>query len=338
MRKNREFFKESGELEDTQITEKREEEARLERVEKVKQSEDLRSFLKEVDFRILRNIFERFVEKSQVDSHTLNLIKSDRISSRTGGWGNSIGSYSSTENIIGLDFDRLKTVYDNHQEINIRLAALFALIHEEVHATSKVQFRGLEVSPDYSRHREDRSGYHVSILRRERADPNERPIHEDLYKDFDEAVTEKLALEVFEEYITATGFSTRDAVAKFRDLRTKHPEDISPYEKNLLFLETLIERITHEIWVSHDLVWRAIIRGKYEGEDFQDPELRSAFSDMLGDDFLNMFATGAILKDEFLDRIKIPEAKKSEKAKKVIFKWLKPLLRKVSPRVRYNDS
>ena len=85
MRKNREFFKESGELEDTQITEKREEEARLERVEKVKQSEDLRSFLKEVDFRILRNIFERFVEKSQVDSHTLNLIKSDRISSRTGG-------------------------------------------------------------------------------------------------------------------------------------------------------------------------------------------------------------------------------------------------------------
>lgn len=56
------------------------------------------------------------------------------------------------------------------------------------------------------------------------------------------------------------------------------------------FVDALIAKIAHETKVGQQVVWQAFIRGMYEGEEFNDPELRNSLAEVIAPDFLDKLA------------------------------------------------
>ncbi len=325
--KNREVFTESGKPEPKEITEKRDEDARQQRVEKMPRPPELERFLENFEFRILKDIFAHKMKRVGIDSMEINVITPERIAPRPP--ISSPSSYDPRENILSISWDDTVSEFRKYPNLNHQMLMGSVLCHEETHAVSHNECQGL--APN-AKTVSSQSGYRRFTTTKGAGE--NRTKSEGAFRNFDEAVTEKLGFEVFQEYVTATGAISQREIKEFSDLREKDPS-ITPYANDMRVLDALIARISYETGVKGSDVWHAIIRGKFEGEDFSDPELRQLFADTLGPEVLEMLEN-SVPSTQLLDTLKLPPDTKMEKAKKKLFAWFQPLLLKVSKRAKYN--
>lgn len=327
-RKSREVFLNSGEPEDNEQRKEREEAARIRLVEKKEKDPELEEVIKQVDFGVLRKIFEEIAEKSGLNPRLMNFIRPERIAH----WSLSVGaagSYSVYENIIGISYQELKK-WAKQLNISPQIVAIHILCHEETHATGKVECRGLEqwwADPNLKQ-MSKKMGFARIIEERN------KPI-DFLFHLFDEGVTEKLSREVLQEYIRRADFQNKEAIAGIRRVLVEKPIEM-PYAVPVKFVEALIAKISHETGINQSVVWQAIIRGMYEGEDFKDPELRDLFAETISPDFLDKLA-GAdqpYKLDELMSVLTLPQKDTTTPAstKNKILSWLN---RHITDRSRY---
>lgn len=213
--KGREVILGSGEPEDIEQRRTREETARIKLVERAGKNLELAEAVEQFDFGTLRSIFEKIAEKSGFDPKLMNFIGPERIAHSSLTLG--IAAYSAYENIIGISYQELKRSAEE-LGVNLEVAIIHTICHEETHATSKVECRGLEQwwgdpKAKLMSRRIGKVGYIRLIQERNKPD-------DFLFNLFGEGVTEKLSREVFREYIHRTGFRDKEAIASIKRARS----------------------------------------------------------------------------------------------------------------------
>ncbi len=272
MKEGREIFKVTGEPEDTSKIKEHDAWARF---REGKKDSRLREFLDTIDFELLRSLFLEAARKSGVNPETLNFVSADGIFGKSGSLLEPLGAYSGSRNIVALSMRKMEDRFGVEGK-DLDTVALSTLCHEEVHATAKTICIGLGSEAEqagYQRTMESATGR-----------------LEKRFLLFNEGVTEKLCRQILEEYVERTHFADSQGMNRLRDLfREKHP-----YESLVEFVDLFIDRVSAETEVSRDLVWQAIIRGAYEGERFDDPELQQLFSELLTPDFIELLSQNKI--------------------------------------------
>ena len=298
MRTSREIFKISGEPEEPEKIAYMKKAGRAV-VEQIAKDPELEKILTGADFSLLRDLFEKIAMRSGVDPATLNFLGPDRIAHRSLSWSGT-GIYNAQNNFIGISYDRVK---ERAKKLGLdpELTAVKTLCHEETHATSKVECTGENEPRDkYPYYRGDKTGYSRYIEGQEGV--HEPYVQKWLFNRFNEGVTEKLSREIFLEYAIKSGKYPKEEIGKFELLERAAPEELS-YGVAVGFVNALILKISRETGLDEKTVWRALIRGMYEGEDFQDQELKSLFAEIISPEFLDKLARA--YSDDELDKLAV---------------------------------
>jgi len=161
------------------------------------------------------------------------------------------------------------------------------LTHEEIHATSRVECRGLETPLHRTGDRVDETvGYARRTVSKDAGEGGLKVI--EIYNLIDEGIVQKLAREIFFEYARARGYPENKIKAIEKSWQN-HPDKVA-YGKEIIFVEKLIDTISAKTGTSPIKVWESFIRGLYEGEDLTDKELNELFAEYISPDFLKKLA------------------------------------------------
>lgn len=181
---------------------------------------------------------------------------------------------------------------------DIRREVLRTLIHEETHAVSNgVHYEGAITSRivKFVADMKQRSTtLSVSGFRRHVYDPTTPPdpilgweLKEHVeFNFFNEGVTEKIARQIFDEYLRRTGDR-----AHYLDKHGSIPE--SPYYENLVhFADLFIATLAHATGVPQEHVWDAVIAGYMRGLDLRGTELKQFFEETFGTHLVHLMERG----------------------------------------------
>lgn len=282
MKQSREFFTASGEPDPNQkdLADKKGEEL----VKNWGRDPSLEKMLSGVDFGLLKSILQEKAVRSNVDPKTMNFLGQERITHKV---AKAMGEYYTEENIIGLRPDAIEQQAAYH-DLNPILAVMATLCHEEIHAASRTECRGLEAPLDqYPFAKEIRMGY--AGHSESKVASKEKPKEITIFKLFNEGVTEKLSREVFLEYARRTGKYSKKDLQRFKIFWGGPPEEIG-YGRTVGFVEILIIKLARASGVDRKTVWHALIRGLYEGEDLMDKKLQVLFRENVSPKFLDKLA------------------------------------------------
>ena len=281
---SREILKTSGEPEGESVVQELEERAQKEQGHA---SFELLNFFEKVDFPTLRGMFEDISERSGGDPKALNFIEPDRITYTFPNVHHGVrAAYRPEENLIMMRYHMLREFAQEKLQIPVDLLALSVLCHEEVHATSRVECRGLEIIAGRPRYDYIRVGYFLDSPQEQEKDEGVDKGRMVFLRLFEEGVTDKLGQEIFREYVRRTEFADKKTMAEFDRAAAEHGKEFL-YVTPMKFVDALIAKISRETGISRRVVWQAIVRGKYEGEDLANPELREAFAEMVSPYFLD---------------------------------------------------
>lgn len=263
----------------------------------------------------------------------MNFLGKERVSPDPGFL--AIGSYNIKDNIIGISYRKVETLVRSDERMIADVLMLEILCHEETHANAKTVCVGLDQPFSKSGIHKQQAGYTIS---EQTYDAYRIPHNQDTqhFLMFNEAVTEKFAREVFSEYARAVHYTDEKKIAALEAVWEDNPE-ASFYPKEIALLDALIAKISRETGIDAKLVWRSIVRGAFEGENLEDPELVMLFSEIIGPDFLEKLSKGEST-TVLTESLAPLEPDRKEKIRKKIIKWLDPLLKKISKRYRYNKS
>jgi hypothetical protein len=223
----------------------------LDTEERVEQEKHLKEMVRDFDFDLLHNILKRigkqsgnkdlpFVESDNIslttDKKTAGVFYADR-DTRSKNW--------TPESIPRIDIN-IKSILQISDAKEIRMRFFEGvLIHEELHAAA---FN--EACTGYS------------------------GMGNNSYELWNEGITEKLALEVTDEYVRATGHSASDIHRIFKS-----------YEIPMLFVDTVIDRISDICGVDKQTVWQALIQGYFSKNVYRDTEFQDSINELFPADF-----------------------------------------------------
>src|SRR3989338_8131280 len=269
-----------------------------------------KEFLDKVDFKLLQEIFRELAEKSSLDPKQMNFLGPERIVD--GSFGN-IGEYNSYKNIIGLSHWNIEKNAEQ-ENLDIYLLTLKTLIHEETHATSRIEcYQDMQLK-NIAR---EKMGFAKAV--RETTEQGSR--WKIFFFDFNEGITEKICREVMREYSIRSQSINHQAVEKFLEL--------SPIYKDAReMVDTIISVFAKKTGFSPDFIWKGFIRGIYQGDDLYKKELYDLFEETLGVSSVDALARGELPIGTQKDQVDL-SAKTKESTK------LKERLIKIFQRMRH---
>ena len=216
-----------------------------------------------IDFSALESIFSSYLQRSGVPPEKFNFLSSEKIVPVL--TKDSSGIYSIENNLIGINFHALKEGAKAYGELEpdpetLALFLLHTLVHEEVHAISYRRIKdlpGLKITE---------TGYQRRVF--DSTDvPGEMQIVGSPYVALDEGATEKLAREIFANYLSANDFSDPEAVKEFLEIleRPSFFDSVPSYNNEVKFLDEIIKQVATKGGFDRRIIWEAIIRSKLEG-------------------------------------------------------------------------
>ncbi len=235
--------------------------------------ERARAVVEKVDFNALKGILTEERQKAGVPNPEAFECASERVRFQYL-WG-SAGAYDKEEKTVVLDPKVITEMQvDEHLEfippekLNFENEVFSTLVHEETHAASKNG--GIAISAPAALTalllsfakpiRLDRSGY-SSMFRAEKG--KGKGSH---FEMFNEAVTDRIAGEVWKEYRRRTG-NTASEEESYR----------SNYFPVVSLLDTYIGHVAQKTDVAPDEIWKGIKQGYFTGLDLSGSEMREQF-------------------------------------------------------------
>ncbi len=267
--------------------------------------------LARIDLSLMENIFRERMRHTEGETEQINFKGADQIfSGRSKGQetldpGEGLaGYYNAWDDDIVISFDNIKYKFG---EENAELALVHVLSHEQGHATAKHNFldNNLQDATEESPQRACVLGY--AELEVWEAD-TEGNISDYVAKHalLDEAVTEKLAREVFDEYIARSDQYDDEVVESFKKKREEVFGEY-PHEAYVEMLDVIISKISKKSGTSEDVIWKKIQRGRQEGSEFDD-EIRALIVETFSEEFYEALRNNNFLKiAEHIDSPKLKE-------------------------------
>lgn len=250
------------------------------------------SFSARVNWKLLRSEFEAIAARCGVNPETLNFLGPNRIFTEIGK-----NEFNARENLIFLDHDVLyrPSLYYRQVYGSFFMGRLAILTHEETHAVGQVLTIDSN-SPDKERGPSDplvydQGGYGRwlnGILTKTNFLPSKegQAVKGYLFIGLMEGVTEKIALQVLNSYVEQDTTISIEQKRIFKEQQLYILQNI-PYRLPVQFVDALIGRLSRHTGLSGKTVWEALVRGHFEGEDFEDQNLREAFAEALSPQFLH---------------------------------------------------
>lgn len=240
---------------------------------------EARKVIEKIDTPALKKLFDELRERAGATEEGGFIDPPDIRFGRCGENGGMVGEYD-VRGVIKINPHKLREMltrlgdYDSPEDFHA--VVLRTIIHEETHASAKNTERSffktrllfvLAAIMDKKR------SFGVTGYQRLTADLNE--LHGDEFVAFNEGVTEKIAREVFDEYLTRTGDRTFFAT---------DGKSVSPwaYENMILFADLFIEALAYVCQIPKDKVWEAVKGGYMQGVDLGATELRVFFENTFG--------------------------------------------------------
>ncbi len=294
----REVFNPPNVLEDQALTEQREKEY-IERYHpRAQRSERIRDMLEGINTEKLREIFAEKATLLGKDPRELNFIGKDRIHSMAG--GHYTGYFNNIHNILLMAEPKLGDTTENErQRVELgrrhietygssKLAFLAILTHEETHAVSKNRLVSLTETPRWKKHptkpyidgviydfEKKQSGYF-----RESG-----PDAFSIFHAFNEGMVERFSREIVLQYLEQSNWAPEEA-ATYRDTVKNHPEKLG-YSNEVALVDAIIRHLAAKSNRSEKDTWDWFVRGLFDGQTFEEKEVRDIFDQAFGPEFLN---------------------------------------------------
>ncbi len=264
------------------------------------------SFSARVNWKLLRSEFETIATRCGVNPETLNFLGPDRIFTEI-----RKNEFNARENLIFLDHDVFyrPSVYSRQVYGSFFMGRLAILIHEETHAVGQVLAIDSN-SPDKERGASDplvydQGGYgryFNGILTKTNFLPSKegQKVKGYLFVGLMEGVTEKIALQVLNSYVEQDTTISLEQKRIFKEQQLYILRSI-PYRLPVQFVDALIGRLSRHTGLLEKTVWEAIVRGHFEGEDFEDQSLSEAFAEAVSPQFLYTLSKASSNMDDVMN-------------------------------------
>ena len=318
LRSNKEYLTNENNPEDPEWVQSYENQEQPE----IKDSPDMpkhKKLMSRIKFATLKERFDERAIRSGVDPDTLNFLDANRIYAQ---WGvKSEAMYIREGNYIVMDYVEIENTA-RRIGVDPELFAVLIMIHEQLHAASKFKFKGLReahaagLKGDYTI--EDQVGYGSSKTVQKMG----QKTYESYFRMFDEGINEKLAREIILEYLEShPDFTDAEKIDQFRQVY-QDEHKYKSYELQVFFINKLITKLSVETGVSENAVWEALVRGKFEGEDFSSDEVKDLFSETFSSDFLDKLSKINNVEQgrKLVELLKHTEIKKTGKLKNLVGK------------------
>jgi len=279
-----------------------------------KEIERVKNAMDSIDFEMLRELLDDMARRSGLSGEALNFLGKDRIILSTEQLNENVirkGQYGLFENVIRIfpqgivlalrdniaselvkkmENSPNKTASMSLKEINIteerlKLKVLKSVIHEQVHALSFTKivtkytegslrrFIRIRGKNNFEGFYSVLSGYNKIFFDE---DLEGMPSPNKDFIAFDEGVTEKIAFEILNKYLSVEGSDMPAAQVNELEENTKKE---TTYGLCLDLVDDVIRRVAKQSGFSEDSVWQAIKRSKLEGVNFEDTEIGAFFDE-----------------------------------------------------------
>lgn len=240
--------------------------------------------LNRINYEILRRRFAIRMEQCGIHSENVNFVFPERI--KTDLNLGADGTYDSVDNLISLDEGRIdQSARNSNTPLGIYI--LRSVAHEEGHAVSKSTCQGLEDAMAAQEGENVKVEISNGYARQLTIGKHEKTTTKLSYFLFDEGVNEKLAREITDEYLESDpSFADVHEIQRYKVAFENHLLE-KPYDIAVLFVDALIRKIATDVGTGEAVIWKALQRGKFEGQSLDDSEIKDLFKEGLPSDFLS---------------------------------------------------
>ncbi len=249
---------------------------------------EFKEVIERIDFESLRGTFTEMLAKSGIDDD-FPFITPERIIRIPTTETSPEAIYYSAAHAIGMDFLSIKASALRY-EVPLKLYVLYILSHEEVHALSRVECRGLS-EKNQGNIITGRFGYSEVESERMKAKDKDEYLPHHRFLGFEEGITEKIAREeIVETYLSAhTDFASTEDIGKLRNAFAEF--DQNNYNVELKMVNSLIRALSRATTMDEATVWQAIKKGKFSGDTFADFANRQLIDKALGPEIVHLIET-----------------------------------------------
>ncbi len=180
------------------------------------------------------------------------------------------GTYSVKENLIGINFEKIKKTYGK----DTPLAMIKIVMHELIHGTAKTS-----TTVKNERETKYEMGYNKVSIRTDMDNIS-------LYQEFNEIVTETMAIEMARDYAKRTGITKEYAAFE---------KKYGPgYEWIMGALPKITKKIADAVGVEQKRVWEAIKQGAFAGSNLNDKDIQKSLTEIFPEDFMDQLALNEV--------------------------------------------
>ncbi len=225
-------------------------------------SPELEKILKEFDFNLLKSILKRHLALSGVNPEQLNFLGLESINEAKEPF--RFAWYDPFGNVINISFKKIVLACKFYKR-NVNILIYQILIHEEVHAASKISSiqkpGNTSMELGYSRY--------------------ESPIYR-AWMAVNEAMTEMLARDIFEEYNIAVNLLSSEDRLKTKGIE----ENEGAYVLERKFVKLFISKLSMLTEIDEKDIKNAFIRGMFEGASLEEDDIKEFLTSHFSTDFL----------------------------------------------------
>lgn len=259
---------------------------------------EIATVVAKIDFAYLKKFFQNIARQATTDSREINFLERDRVFSGS-------NAYDDYHNIINLTDEIGIAASVEWSPTEREVLILRFLIHEEIHAISKI----ICIGEQSSTHNPD-SNYYVQAGFARFSEGGRPPMYSPYsaamkygaFVAFEEGVTEKLALEATKQYLFDHGWGLEE-IDKTLD-KVQDYINLTPYGEWVGLVNKLIAKLAKTTGQGKKVVWESLIRGKMEGEKFEDQEIVELFDESISPGFLKDLAGGVLIEEPLKNFIK----------------------------------
>lgn len=239
---------------------------------------EFKSILDDIDYQSLREVMEEMFRKSVEERvpDDFNFLGPDSVyagleDNSKNYNSQSYGYYSGRVNLIALNYSAIENkvcekTKDKDSEESVKALVVYTLIHEMIHALSRQThiFSGVDTYNSetgacnyYNNETVEVGGYRITHDIEN--SNNDKSSLKNYFETVNEAVTEKIAYEVFMEYNRRTQHFGKE------EIKMANEADNIKESKKVELLEDFMEVVAKDKGLDVKVVWEAVKRGYFEG-------------------------------------------------------------------------
>ncbi len=267
-------------------------------VEKAKQYEihdaEFDKIKEQIDWNVLNQLFVEIAQKSGISPKDLNLLGADKILNcqlfETGWSGDKeiIGRYSATGNYLAVNSNQIKKSA-KEKGVDTKLMILDTVFHELCHSISHhTHVINRNYSEEFFTGKNEitytgayRSSKDINKIKFSQVTDRKSESHNDA---LDEAITEKMATQIFHEYARKVNLTDKKTMDDYQEkfLGDENRE----YNQLVKFIEKLCQIVSERTGVDKEVVWNGFVRGSFYKSTLGDPEIKQWFAETFSPTFL----------------------------------------------------